>query len=117
MGRVLLAELSDDKLDSYLTEAKLERLTARTVTDPERLREIVREVAHQGYAIVDQELEEGLRAAAAPIRGAPDVGVAAINVSAHASRVSMAAMRAQILPALLETARQVEADLRALSSL
>jgi IclR family transcriptional regulator, pca regulon regulatory protein len=117
MGRVLLAELSDEKLDSYLAEAKLERLTARTVTDPDRLREIVREVGEQGYAIVDQELEEGLRAAAAPIRGAHDVGVAAINVSAHASRVSMAAMRAQILPVLLETARQIETDLKALSSL
>jgi len=117
MGRVLLAELSDEKLDSYLAEAKLERLTARTVTDPDRLREIVREVGQQGYAIVDQELEEGLRAAAAPIRGAHDVGVAAINVSAHASRVSMAAMRAQILPVLLETARQIETDLKALSSL
>jgi IclR family transcriptional regulator, pca regulon regulatory protein len=117
MGRVLLAELSDDKLESYLAEAKLERLTARTVTDPERLREIVRDVAEQGYAIVDQELEEGLRAAAAPVHGAPDVGVAAINVSAHASRVSMAALRAQILPELLETARQIETELQALSSL
>ena len=76
---------------------------------------IVREVARQGYAIVDQELEEGLRAVAAPIHGAADVGTAAINVSAHASRVSMAAMRAQIVPALLDTARQIEADLRAQS--
>ena len=76
----------------------------------------MREVAGQGYAIVDQELEEGLRAVAAPIRGAAHVGTAAINVSAHASRVSMAAMRGQILPALLETARQIEADLQAQSA-
>jgi IclR family transcriptional regulator, pca regulon regulatory protein len=62
---------------------------------------------------VDQELEEGLRAVAAPIRGAPDVGTAAINVSAHASRVSIAALRSDILPALLETARQIESDLQA----
>jgi IclR family pca regulon transcriptional regulator len=70
-------------------------------------------VAAQGYAIVDQELEEGLRAVAAPIRGAADVGMAAINVSAHAARVSMDALRENILPALLETAAQIEADLRA----
>jgi IclR family pca regulon transcriptional regulator len=62
---------------------------------------------------VDQELEEGLRAVAAPIRGAADVGMAAINVSAHASRVSMAALREEILPVLLQTAGQIEADLRA----
>ena len=116
MGRVLLAALSEEELERYLAEATLERLTAHTVTSPDRLRTIVREVARQGYAIVDQELEEGLRAVAAPIRGAADVGTAAINVSAHASRVSMAAMHAEILPALLEAARQIEADLQAQSS-
>jgi len=115
MGRVLLAQLSDDELERYLAEATFERLTSRTVTNPARLRTIVRDAARQGYAIVDQELEEGLRAVAAPIRGA-DVGSAAINVSAHASRVSMGAMRGQILPALLETARQIEADLQAQGS-
>ena len=113
MGRVLLADLPDDELERYLTEATFERLTARTVTEPDRLRLIVREVAGQGYAIVDQELEEGLRAVAAPIRGAADVGTAAINVSAHAARVSMAELREQILPVLLDTVAQIEADLRA----
>jgi IclR family pca regulon transcriptional regulator len=113
MGRVLLAELPEDELERYLAEVTFERLTAHTVTKPDTLRSIVREVADQGYAIVDQELEEGLRAVAAPIRGAADVGTAAINVSAHASRVSMAAMESQILPALLETAHQIEADLQA----
>jgi IclR family pca regulon transcriptional regulator len=113
MGRVLLAALPGDELDRYLAEASLTPLTALTVTDPARLRELLAEVAQQGYAIVDQELEEGLRAVAAPIRGAADVGTAAINVSAHASRVSMAALREEILPVLLETAAQIEADLPA----
>ncbi len=113
MGRVLLAAMSADELDSYLAEANFEQFTSRTVTDPGRLRAILGDVARQGYAIVDQELEEGLRAVAAPIRGAPDVGTAAINVSAHASRISMAVLRAEILPVLLETAGQIEADLQA----
>jgi IclR family pca regulon transcriptional regulator len=112
MGRVLLAAMSPDELDRYLAEAEFEPFTARTVTDPVRLREIVAEVGKQGYAIVDQELEEGLRAIAAPIHGAGDTVTAAINVSAHASRVSMAAMRSGLLPALLETKRRIEADLR-----
>jgi IclR family transcriptional regulator, pca regulon regulatory protein len=116
MGRVLLAALPSDELEQYLAEVSrtpLEALTNRTVTDPLQLRDLLGRVAEQGYAIVDQELEEGLRAVAAPIRGAPDVGTAAINVSAHAARVSMAALREQILPVLLETAAQIEADLRA----
>jgi len=83
------------------------------VTDPARLRDTLAQVAGQGYAIVDQELEEGLRAVAVPIRGAADVGTAAINVSAHASRVSMTALREEILPVLQGTVAQIEADLRA----
>jgi len=116
MGRVLLADLPAEELERYLAEERFEPLTAHTVTSPARLREIVREVAAEGYAIVDQELEEGLRAVAAPIRGAADVGTAAINVSTHASRISMDAMRDRVLPALLETAREIEADLQAQSS-
>jgi len=112
MGRVLLAGMSEEEFERYLAEATLDALTERTVTDAAKLREIVREVARQGYAIVDQELEEGLRAVAAPIRGAGDRVAAAINVSAHASRVSLTAMRTDLLPALLETARQIEIDLR-----
>jgi IclR family pca regulon transcriptional regulator len=112
MGRVLLAGMAPADLDRYLAEAELDPITSRTVTDPERLREILRDVAKQGYAIVDQELEEGLRAIAAPIHGARGAVTAAINLSAHASRVSMAAMRAELLPAMLETARRIETDLR-----
>jgi IclR family pca regulon transcriptional regulator len=115
MGRVLLAELAPDELEKFLSEVKLDSYTNKTVTDTDQLREIVAEVAQQGYAIVDQELEEGLRSVAAPIRGATEVGTAAINVSAHASRVSMAALRGDILPVLLETAGQIETDLRSQS--
>ena len=112
MGRVLLAGMSPDEFDAYLGRADLAALTGRTVTSPDQLRAIVSEVSRQGYAIVDQELEEGLRAIAAPIHGAGGAVTAAINVSAHASRVSLAAMKTDLLPGLLETARRIEADLR-----
>lgn len=112
MGRVLLAGLPADEFERYLSEADLEPITARTVTDPGHLREIVRETGRQGYAVVDQELEEGLRAIAAPIHGANGAVLAAVNLSAHASRVSMAGMRSDLLPALLETAGRIEEDLR-----
>ena len=115
MGRVLLAGLTADELDKYLAEATFEAFTAQTVTDPDELRSIVREVGRQGYAIVDQELEEGLRAIAAPIRDSSGTVTAAINVSAHASRYGTADMITRLVPALLETAAQIEADLKAVS--
>jgi IclR family transcriptional regulator, pca regulon regulatory protein len=115
MGRVLLAALSPDALDKYLAEATFEALTERTVIDPDQLREIVLEVGRQGYAIVDQELEYGLRAIAAPIRDPSGAVIAAINVSAHASRLTPDAMRTQLLPHLLHTASLIEADLEVLT--
>jgi IclR family transcriptional regulator, pca regulon regulatory protein len=113
MGRVLLAGMPEPDFERYLAEADFEAFTGRTVTDPAELRSIVRGVAAQGYAIVDQELEEGLRAIAAPIHGPNGDVAAAINVSAHASRISEAAMRTDLLPQLLATAAAIESDLRA----
>ncbi|HEX9528893.1 MAG TPA: IclR family transcriptional regulator, partial [Streptosporangiaceae bacterium] len=108
MGRVLLAALSPEELDKYLAEATFEAFTERTVTDPDQLREIVSEVGRQGYSIVDQELEDGLRAIAAPIRDSSGAVTAAINVSAHASRHTPEAMLTQLLPEMLNTARLIE---------
>src|SRR3954465_11255887 len=61
MGRVLLAGLSDEAVQEHLAGTPLEALTHRTVTDPERLLAVVRAVRDQGFALVDEELELGLR--------------------------------------------------------
>jgi IclR family transcriptional regulator, pca regulon regulatory protein len=111
MGRVLLAGLSLESLECYLSEVRLEAITDSTVTDTDVLRDILIEVREQGYAIVDEELEAGLRSVAAPIRNSSRTVTAAVNVAAHASAVSMAAMRAELLPEVLRTAKRIEADL------
>ena len=112
MGRVLLAGLSAEALDAYVAEADLRPLTAHTVTTEEQLHAALATARRQGYAIVDQELEEGLRSVAAPIRDAAGRVVAAVNVSAHASRTSLREMRRRLVPPLLTTAANIEADLR-----
>lgn len=113
MGRVLLAAQPADWLGDYLATAELRPLTRRTVTDPAKLRTVLARVAAQGYAIVDQELEEGLRSLAAPIHGGNGSVVAAVNVSAHATRGSFEVIRRDLLPPLLAAARRIEEDLRA----
>jgi IclR family transcriptional regulator, pca regulon regulatory protein len=115
MGRVLLAGLPHEELERYLAEATFEAFTERTITDPDRLRQIVAQVRRDGYSIIDQELEHGLRAIAVPIRDSSGTVTAAVNVSAHASRLTTDAMRTQLLPALLETAHNIEADLKSVS--
>jgi IclR family pca regulon transcriptional regulator len=109
MGRVLLAGLPEDDLERYLESTYLERFTENTITDPAGLRRAVEEVREQGWALVDQELELGLRSAAAPITRKPCGTIAAINVSAAAHRVTVEDFRARILPALLETAELISA--------
>ncbi|MEV2237391.1 IclR family transcriptional regulator [Micromonospora sp. NPDC049891] len=113
MGRVLLAAQPAGWLDDYLATAQFRPLTRRTVTDPARLRATLTKIASQGYALVDQELEEGLRSLAAPIHGDNGSVVAAVNVSAHASRGSFEMIRKELLPPLLATAKRIEEDLGA----
>ncbi|MGY1639464.1 IclR family transcriptional regulator C-terminal domain-containing protein [Geodermatophilus sp. SYSU D00742] len=111
MGRVLLAGLPHAELAGYLQRAVFTRFTEHTVTDPVELRAAVELAGRQGYALVDQELEHGLRSAAAPIRDADGEVVAALNVSVHASRTSMGQLEQELVPALLETAANIELDL------
>ncbi len=111
MGRVLLAGLADEELDMYLAAVSLAPLTARTVTSAAALRTELAKVRTQGWSLVNQELEEGLRALAAPVRDRTGRVVAAVNVSAHASRTSLEAMRKDLLPQLLKTAARIEADI------
>jgi IclR family transcriptional regulator, pca regulon regulatory protein len=113
MGRVLLAGLDADALSERLARTALAPLTPYTVTDPAKLTELLHEVRDDGYAAVDQELEEGLRSLAVPIRDGLGEVVAALNVSVHASRGTMATLRREFLPRAQQTAAAVEADLRA----
>jgi IclR family pca regulon transcriptional regulator len=95
MGRVLLAGHEPEDWKGFAPE----------------LREELARVREQGYALVDQELEQGLRSVAAPIRDPGGRVVAAVNVSTHASRRTRDDVRRELLPPLLETAARIEADL------
>jgi IclR family pca regulon transcriptional regulator len=107
MGRVLLADLRADELSAYLKGLDAEPLTDRTVTSPEKLREVIERAGADGYALVDQELELGLRSIAVPIHDARGRAIAALNVSAHASRSTPTSLRTEVLPPLQECARQI----------
>jgi IclR family pca regulon transcriptional regulator len=111
MGRVLLAGLPDAELSAYLERAEIRPLTPRALDNADALASELARVRERGYALVDQELEEGLRSIAAPIRDAGGRTIAAVNVSAHASRVSARDIEQTLLGPLLETAQRIEADL------
>ncbi|MFF1393027.1 IclR family transcriptional regulator C-terminal domain-containing protein [Streptomyces sp. NPDC058287] len=111
MGRVLLAGLAPAERAAFLARADLTPLTPRTVTGADRLGALLDDVRHRGHALVDGELEEGLRSVAAPVRDLAGQVVAAVNVATHSSRRDLALVTDEVLPALLATASRIEADL------
>ena len=97
-GSRAAAGLPDDELEERLERIEIVPLTSHTVKDKEALREILAAVRRQGYAATDQELEEGLRSVAVPLRGGSGAVTAALNVSVHASRASIAVLRRDSCP-------------------
>jgi IclR family pca regulon transcriptional regulator len=104
MGRVLLASLPDEEVAAHLAASALEPLTHRTTTDPERLAAIVAAVREQGFALVDEELELGLRSLSVPLTTMDGQTLAALNLCAATARVSVEEMHARHLPAMRRTA-------------
>jgi len=112
MGRVLLANLPPEELESCLARIEYTPHTDRTVSNAEKLRQVLRSVQRNGYAIVDQELELGLRSMAVPIRNPMGKVVAALNVGAHAQRVTIQDMQNRFLPHLQAAAQEFSMLLR-----
>ena len=107
MGRVLLAALPDTELDNFIADAKLESFTPYTVTGKNELRQIVEKVRRNGYSLVDQELEIDLRSIAVPVQNAAGRTIAAMNVSAQASRTPKKLLVERFLPALRDAAMKM----------
>ena len=105
MGRVLLASLPDDQLDAYLRHLHPNAFTPKTITRIPQLRKAILQARKDGYAIVDEELEAGLRSIAVPVLTRSNQVVAAINAGTHVSRVDRAAIMHRCLPALQQGAR------------
>ncbi len=112
MGRVLLAGLPDADRDAVLDASARAHLTDRTLTEPAALRAELERVRGQGWAVVDGELEPGLRSIAAPVRAKDGAVVAAVNVSTAATAEPVSVLVERFLPRLLETTARIEVESR-----
>ena len=106
MGRVLLAELAPEDLGDALPQ-RLERHTEHTVTSAAELAVVLKQVRAQGWALVDQELEMGLRSVAVALRDSSGRAVAAMNVSTHVARTPIEELYERFVPELVTTAGQI----------
>ena len=93
MGRVLIGELPEDEARRILDQSLLQKYTPNTIVDRDALMDEFRKARRQGYAIIDQELEDGLVAASVPLRDSRGAVLAAVNVCGHASHLSVGRSR------------------------
>jgi IclR family pca regulon transcriptional regulator len=107
MGRVLLAYLPTEQLEHYLAKVVLTPHTTRTVTSVEKLRLALRNVRRNGYALVDQEYEVGLRSLAVPVYAQSGRVVATVNLSGNAPRLSVLEMQSRYLTSLRNAANEL----------
>src|SRR5215468_8414221 len=109
MGRIELGFLDDAEIWRRLKSVRIEPLTPATITDLSALFERVRDDRAQGFSLVDEELERGLRSIAVPVvdRGGQCIG--AINLSTHSTRTTRNELRETFLPELKTVAAQVSA--------
>jgi IclR family pca regulon transcriptional regulator len=106
-GRVLLAALPEEQLHRYIEAMTLTKFTPNTITSKVQLRSVLEEVRQQGWSIVDQELEVGLRSLSVPVRDGSDQIVAALNVCCPSTRISLDEMKTRILAITLEASRNI----------
>jgi DNA-binding IclR family transcriptional regulator len=110
VGKAILAFLPEDRIEDILRRTRFERFTHRTIPTPEALRVEIEKTRRRGYAVDDEELEEGLRCIAVPLLDAQRQPVAAVSISGPSFRVT-----AQKLPAianqLLQCVRGISVDM------
>jgi IclR family pca regulon transcriptional regulator len=111
IGRVQLGYLDDDELWRRLRSLRMEPHTPSTITDVQALFERIRSDHEQGFSIVDEELERGLRSISVPIVDRAGQALAGLNISTHSTRTTRSEMRERFLPALREAAAQIAASI------
>jgi IclR family transcriptional regulator, pca regulon regulatory protein len=111
LGRAMLAYLPEEELETLLARYELKQVLASTVIDLDQFRKELAKVREQGYAVINQELEEGLIALAVPVRDRSGAVLGAINISTHIGRKSVKDL-VTFAPVLQKTAAEIESGLR-----
>lgn len=107
LGRALLAHRDPAWLDAYFGRTPLRRLTPRTLTGESDLRRALEEVRRTGFALVDEELEVGLRSIAVPVFDGAGRLACAVNVGVQAARVPAADLVTRVFPVLEDAAKEL----------
>jgi IclR family transcriptional regulator, pca regulon regulatory protein len=111
MGKVLLANLPDERQRELIGEMTLTKQGPNTITSKKALREELDEVLDAGFAVNDEELAPELHSIAAPVRNEAREVVAAVSLEAHTSMISLSELVDALSPHLVSTADRISARL------
>ena len=110
-GKMHLAHMSEDEINELYPNRQLKGYTSTTITDREKLKEIIKTVAEQGYAIDDEEMDLGVRCIAAPIRDYTRRIVGALSISGPSMRLSNDRITNELIPLVLSGAEELSSRL------
>lgn len=111
VGKVLLSHLSDKDVREIYKEEQLPTFTSRTTQSVTFLRGALQEIRRQGWAVSEEELEEGVRAASCPILDVDGQLISGINVSTRTENIDKTKFYTEIVPELLKTANQITVNI------
>ena len=107
LGKVLLANLPEREQGELLASMKLTQRGPNTITSKSALRVELEPIREEGFAVNDQELAEGLHSIAVPVRNEAREVVAAVNLAAHTSMISLEELVDALRPHLVSTADRI----------
>lgn len=107
MGKVILAHLDSESLNSRLNEKVLNPCTLKSLSNQTSFKNELIQIRQQGFAINDEELEVGLRAVAAPVWDLSEKVCAAINITGSAAMISIERITGELAPAVTATALDI----------
>ena len=107
LGRAQLGFVEEGEIWRRIMSLRLEPYTTNTIVEPQALLDRIKADRAQGFSIVDEELERGLRSIAVPVVDRRGAAVAGLNVSTNSTRITRNHMRDHFLPKLQDVAEQI----------
>lgn len=106
-GKVQIAYMTDEELESYLPTKEMKRFTPKTLVDREELKKHLKVIAEQGYAIDDEEMDVGVKCVGAPIRDYTRRIIGAVSISGPSMRFTEERLQKELIPLVIRSGEEI----------
>lgn len=110
-GKIQIAYMSDEELENFLPSKELKRYTTNTITDRDALKNQLKTIAEQGYAVDNEELDVGVKCVSAPIRDYTRRIIGAVSISGPSMRFPDDRINNELIPLVLKAGEEISSKL------